>query len=413
MRMRLLLLGLSACTTTKGVSSAAEGDAMGECADGVDNDDNGDVDCADAGCAGAPDCEEATPADAPPSAPTVAVSPEAPAPGEALTCTVVSPGVDPEGQSVSHRFAWKVDGASALLEGSSVPADTTTPLQSWTCEAWAQDSVQESDPGAATVVVGRGNTPPEGLVVAIEPAAPADNQPLTCVIVEPALDADGDTLSVTYAWTVNGADAGHTDAAVSASQTVAGDTWVCSAIPSDGIEAGAVATATASVGEARYSGDVTGLGGTVYSASNCFLGCSSSTYWADNAFDDNTDYHATWHTMWYGGPEWVAVDFGAGNDKTITRYGLMGAGFHEGYRARDWELQGSAEGSIWTTVHAVTDADLTYVMYGGEPFTYYAFENSLAFRHWRIYVTANMGGQPYSNEVGIVEIEMMEDEGVD
>ena len=61
------------------------------------------------------------------------------------------------------------------------------------------------------------------------------------------------------------------------------------------------------------------------------------------------------------------------------------------------------------TLHTVKDADLPYVMYGGEPFTYYSPFNETPYRFYRIYVTANMGGQPYNNAINIVEIEMMED----
>jgi hypothetical protein len=100
----------------------------------------------------------------------------------------------------------------------------------------------------------------------------------------------------------------------------------------------------------------------------------------------------------------VAVDFGAGNEKTIRHYGLMGAAFSPSYCARDWELQASHDGVGWDTLHTVGGAALVYVMWGGEPFTNYSFTNETAYQHWRVYVTGNMGG----HEVGIVEIEMME-----
>ena len=48
--------------------------------------------------------------------------------------------------------------------------------------------------------------------------------------------------------------------------------------------------------------------------------------------------------------------------------------------------------------------DVLTGLWGGEPFTYYSFSNETAYRHWRIYVTAHMGG----SDLGIVEIEMME-----
>ncbi len=92
----------------------------------------------------------------------------------------------------------------------------------------------------------------------------------------------------------------------------------------------------------------------------------------------------------------------------IGRYGLMGAAFHPGYRAVDWELQGSPDGAAWTSLHSVVGANLVYVMWGGEPFTYYELDNVVPYQHYRIFVTANAGGQQLADEVGIVEIEMFE-----
>ncbi len=61
-----LVLGFVACAETEDVKSnndkddiPAEGSAPGACADGADNDQDGDFDCNDANCAGAPDCSEA------------------------------------------------------------------------------------------------------------------------------------------------------------------------------------------------------------------------------------------------------------------------------------------------------------------------------------------------------------------
>jgi hypothetical protein len=152
-------------------------------------------------------------------------------------------------------------------------------------------------------------------------------------------------------------------------------------------------------------GDTTSESGLIYTCSDCFACPDEDWYIADKAFDDD---HGTtsnsWHTSWDGSPEWVAVDFGSGNEKTIRHYALMGAAFSASYCARDWQLQASHDGSSWDTLHTVSGAALTYVMWGGEPFTHYSFSNETAYQHWRVNVTGNMGG----HELGIVEIEMME-----
>jgi|GEM_PF-4183355 len=58
----LLSVVLTACPTPRRAGGEdddvvdVEGDEPGECADGTDNDANGDIDCGDGGCAGSPDC---------------------------------------------------------------------------------------------------------------------------------------------------------------------------------------------------------------------------------------------------------------------------------------------------------------------------------------------------------------------
>lgn len=393
-----------------------EGDEAGECSDGDDNDNNGQIDCDDAGCAASPDCSDTgTSGNSPPSAPTVAITPSDPEAGEALTCTVVTTAIDPDGDSVTHSFSWEVDGAGTSVDSDTVPIGQTGPSETWTCVVVADDGQADGPPGADSVTTAPPNTPPTAPVVAIVPESPAVNQPLRCDVLEPSTDADGDTITMEMAWLRDGAETGLTGDTVDRLETAEAETWTCIATPTDGIDPGEPATDDATITEAQYSGDITGLGGTVHTASSCFLGCDESTYHAPNAFDDNrgTSGYSTWHTTWTGGPEWIAIDFGEGNDKTVTRYGLMGASFHEGYRVRDFSLQGSHDGEAWVTVDSVTDASLVFVMYGGEAMTYYEHAHTDAYRHWRYLITDNEGGQSHANEVGIVEIEMFEDAPVE
>jgi|GEM_PF-2802850 len=153
------------------------------------------------------------------------------------------------------------------------------------------------------------------------------------------------------------------------------------------------------------TGDVTGEPDLVYSASECLFCPEEDWYAPYKAFDDNTGTSASgWYTTWTGSPQWLQVDFGEGNEKTIRHYGLMGATFSASYSARDWQLMASTNGVDWSVMHEVSGASLTYVMWGGEPFSNYSFTNETAFRYWRLLVTNNSGG----GEMGIVEVELME-----
>ena len=407
--MWLLLAGCGGGVQTL-AGDELEGDDAGECTDAEDNDGNGHTDCEDEGCAGSPDCASAWD-DLPPSTPLIAISPAAPTADDDLLCEVVEDSVDPEDQDVTLRFAWLRDGSATGLTDAALTADQTTTGDTWTCEVTPNDGTQDGPSGSSTVTIAAGNQAPSAPAVTLHPADPATNQPLQCATLTQAVDPDGDPLEMLYRWEVGGVDAGLDTEIIAKSETAEGETWTCFAAATDGQLTSAEASASATIGQRAYTDDITGLGGTTYSASSCFGGCDSSSYHAPNAFDDNhgTSGYSTWHATWTGGPEWIAVDFGEGNAYAVTRYGLMGASFHEGYRVRDFELQGSDDGETWTTVDRVEDANLAFVMYGGEAMSFWEVEHESAYQHWRYLITENEGGQTFADEVGIVEIEMFGD----
>ncbi len=297
-------------------------------------------------------------------------------------------GCTPENEVLSQTAAEPGDTAPSTAD--TPPADTAAPTDT-------------STPDTSTPAE---NHPPGAPTVAIQPAAPAANHDLECVLTEAAVDPDGDALTHQYTW--EGGDLLVAGAVLDRSHTVEGETWRCVVTTSDGALSGPEASASADIGAAVYSEDLTS--GLTYDASDCEYCPEQDWYTPDRAFDDSTGTGTDgWYVVWSGGPEWISVDFGAGNERAITRYGLMGAAFHEGYSARSWTLQGSSDEKTWTDLHAVADVALEYVMYGGEPFVYFAFFNTVAYRHYRLWITENNGGQPHHGSVGIVEIEMFED----
>ena len=344
-----------------------------------------------------------------PSQPTVRISPPDPTPDEDLLCALTGGAIDPEGDALTTAFAWEIDGVPTDEDGEVVSAALTADGEQWTCIVTVSDGISDSPAGEDSVAVFQPNRAPSPPVVSIFPEAPGANHTLECLITEPATDPDGDTVSYTYAWSVDGTVISETTDTLSSEQTAEGEQWTCTVTPGDGELIGADGSDSVSVSVAIYGEDITS--GLVYDASNCSYCPDNDWYIPDKAFDDSLGTGTeSWDAFWTdGSPEWISVDFGIGNERTITRYGLMGSAFHEGYRAKDWQLQGSDDETLWDVLHTVTNADLTYVMYGGEPFTYYTLYNETAYRFYRVYVTANMGGQQYNNAVNIVEIEMMED----
>jgi hypothetical protein len=91
-----------------------------------------------------------SPFNAPPLAPTVAISPADPLDAEDLLCSVTDPAVDPDGDPITdYSFDFLVDGQPSgygfsggdEFDTLTVPASVTSPGEVWTCQVWADDAV--------------------------------------------------------------------------------------------------------------------------------------------------------------------------------------------------------------------------------------------------------------------------------
>ena len=93
--------------------------------------------------------------DLPPSAPEVEIQPTNPTADNDLTCVITTPGVDPEGGSVTHQYYWRLNGylLSGLTGDDTVPANLTKAGQSWQCEVIANDGTHDSPLGKAKVTI--------------------------------------------------------------------------------------------------------------------------------------------------------------------------------------------------------------------------------------------------------------------
>lgn len=74
------------------------------------------------------------------------------------------------------------------------------------------------------------------------------------------------------------------------------------------------------------------------------------TWSADKGFDGNAS------TFWSAtGPTgWLQYDLGAGNEATLAQYAVRGRHDANDGSPKDWTLQGSQNGSEWTTIDTVT-----------------------------------------------------------
>jgi len=143
-------------------------------------------------------------ADSPPSAPQVELRPAKPRRGEPIQAVVASPGVDPDGDPVTYRFAWTRNGSpvAAPGQGRELPGSEVRRGDRFEVEAWASDGELESSRVKAWVEAV--NTPPTAPVIAVRPARARGGEPLQMVVLQPSRDADGDRVTHEIAWTREG-----------------------------------------------------------------------------------------------------------------------------------------------------------------------------------------------------------------
>lgn len=171
----------------------------------------------------------------PPGPPVVALSPDPAFTMDELRVTLPTPSVDPEGDAVSYTYAWSRDGVpSTASTNDRLPSTATSRGETWAVTVTPGDGYGTGDVGTASVTVQ--NSPPTLVSVTLDPDPAVTDDRLTCT-PDGAADADGDPISFTYAWEVDGVVASTT------TNTWRGDFAVdtvirCSVVPDDGTDAG-------------------------------------------------------------------------------------------------------------------------------------------------------------------------------
>ena len=160
----------------------------------------------------------------------VSVSPEAPASGAALQAAAT--GDDIDGDSVSFAYAWFRDGSPTSFTTTDVPAGETARGETWTVQVTPTD-VEGAVGEVVEDSVEIDNSAPVASSVSISPTSPYTNEDLTASAS--GTDDDGDTLSWTYVWTVDGVEqSGVTGDTLTSDSFAKGATVGVMATPSDG-----------------------------------------------------------------------------------------------------------------------------------------------------------------------------------
>jgi hypothetical protein len=140
--------------------------------------------------------------DTPPGLPVVRLQPATPERGTPVKVVVVTPATDPDGDAVSYRIDWLLDGLETGVTGETFPGDRLRRGLLLTARVVATDG--ELDGAPALAEARTADTAPGPLVAVLEPALPRRTDLLRAQVLKPATDPDGDLLVYHYRWTVAG-----------------------------------------------------------------------------------------------------------------------------------------------------------------------------------------------------------------
>lgn len=115
--------------------------------------------------------------------------------GSTLICT--PSGSDPEGDTVTYAYAWRVNGADIAATTSTLSGIDFNRGDTVDCTATPHDGIiAGAAVRSATITIA--NTAPVMTSVTLNPSAPRSDQAVTCNVT--AADADADVVTFTYQW---------------------------------------------------------------------------------------------------------------------------------------------------------------------------------------------------------------------
>jgi hypothetical protein len=107
---------------------------------------------------------------------------------------------DADGDPVTVDYSWEINDQTTTITTPTVPVGSTETGQTWKVTATPNDGAEDGAAVEASVRVG--NAAPFITAAAVNPTSPRSNGTLTAT--QSATDADGDRLTFSYVWFVNG-----------------------------------------------------------------------------------------------------------------------------------------------------------------------------------------------------------------
>ncbi|MEC7984224.1 MAG: glycine-rich protein, partial [Myxococcota bacterium] len=290
-----------------------------------------------------------------PSIDSITLSPDPLYTDDHLVATVASS--DADGDSLALSYSWYGNG-TIIQTGS----DNTLHYSLFSKEdeievsVTADDGNDTSAPATASIICA--NTPPTAPTVSVLPTEPIELvDDITCSISVDGTDLDGDSLSYSFAWSVDGADyTGASSTAnssvVPASDIVSGEEWICTATPNDGTDEGTGGSASVTV-QSDWQGQLTftNCGQTGYSGPSQSQ-CDSE--YAGGTLDSNV-------TVSNGIQVWTVPSDGS---YFIAAYGAQGGANNDGYNASGWDVRDGGHGAYVSGTFSLNAGDELHILVG-------------------------------------------------
>ena len=248
-------------------------------------------------------------------------------------------------------YDWYVDGSSVQSGAASTLSGSLYFDRDQTVYVivTADDGTDATSVTSRTITIT--NTPPSAPVATIYPAPAYEDDDLICEVDTASTDADGDAISYSFSWTVDGASTSATtttvwpDDTVLAAETTGGEEWICTATPDDGSASGATATDTITI--------------QTWAGERIFTPCGVSGRTGPSQADCDAAYAGGTLdgevTVSSGIQTWTVPSSG---DYLITAYGAQGASGDSSY-VGGW-------GALSEGVLALTAGDVLYIAVGQE-----------------------------------------------
>jgi len=129
---------------------------------------------------------------------------------------------------------------------------------------------------------------------------------------------------------------------------------------------------------------------------------SASSYYftlpAYKAFDGSPAESSNSWAGSNGGVDWIKLDVGAGNEKTLPRYRIQATNaaswLFPDRNPKDWTMQCSTDDSSWDTVDTITGQ----TSWGDSEIREFVCDSptETSYRYFKLNITANTGGDTYT-----------------